>query len=220
MITLLIVSDIRLYRDGIARMLSGVPGLRVLGTARSAAEAESLARTLAPDVVLLDMNTPGSLDIVRSLLQESAALKVVALGVPEVESDVLACAEAGVSGYVPREGTPEDLTGTIEGVSRGEFRCSPRIAASLMRRVASLAAAVPPDAQLGRLTPRELDVARLLDQGLTNKEIATRLGIQPATAKNHVHNILGKLEVRRRTTAAAAVRGRLPRGREPRLTRT
>jgi DNA-binding NarL/FixJ family response regulator len=95
------------------------------------------------------------------------------------------------------------LVATLESATRGEALFSPRMAASLLRRVAALAATQPsPSAQV-RLTPRERDIMRLLDEGLSNKEIAQRLGIEVATVKNHVHNILEKLQVHRRGEAAA-----------------
>ncbi len=135
----------------------------------------------------------------------------MALAVSEVESDVLAWAEAGVVGYVPREASLEDLVSTIEAVVRGELRCSPRIAATLFRRVTKLSANRRHTPQGIHLTPRELEILDLIDHGLSNKQIAGKLGIEVATVKNHVHNILEKLQVNRRGEAAARMRSRLPK---------
>jgi two-component system, NarL family, nitrate/nitrite response regulator NarL len=142
-----------------------------------------------------------SISTVRTLAAQVPQVRVVALGVPETDGHVLACIEAGVAGYVPRDGSLETLVATLMGVDRGEVLCSPRIIGSLFRRVAELAA--QPQPPLERLTVRELEILELIDQGLTNKEIARRLCIELSTVKNHVHNILEKLQVRRRADAAA-----------------
>jgi len=107
---------------------------------------------------------------------------------------------------VPRDGTLADLRAVIESVARGEVVCSPRIAASLLRRIADLAAEREPPPPELRLTSREIEIVELIDQGLSNKEIAQRLSIALPTVKNHVHSILDKLHVHRRAEAAARLR--------------
>jgi DNA-binding NarL/FixJ family response regulator len=109
---------------------------------------------------------------------------------------------------VLRDGTVDDLVATIESASRGELRCSAKIAAALLRRVADLATERDISKTNARLTRREQENACLVEEGLSNKEIAARLFIEVATVKNHVHNILEKLQVRTRGEAAAAVRRR------------
>ena len=136
---------------------------------------------------------------------------MVALGVADADDHVLGCAEAGVAGYVPRDASLDDLVAVIESAFRGEAICSPRIAGSLLRRIATLAAGQNGTMPLAHLTGREREIVRLIDRGLSNKEIARDLGIEVATVKNHVHNILEKLQVRRRGEAAARMRGILPR---------
>src|SRR5439155_827652 len=106
-----------------------------------------------------------------------------------------------------REASIDDLVTVIESVARGEAICSPRVAAGLLRRVAALAAGHGGDLPRAQLTNREREIVRLIDNGLSNKEIARALGIEVATVKNHVHNILEKLQVHRRGEAAARVRG-------------
>jgi two-component system, NarL family, nitrate/nitrite response regulator NarL len=119
-----------------------------------------------------------------------------------VESEVLACAAAGVDGYVPLNATAEDLVAALRGVMRQELVCSPKVAASLYNCVGLLrsVSAEP-------LTIREIEVIDLMNAGLSNKEIARRLGIEASTAKNHVQSILSKLNVHRRGQAAAKLRG-------------
>jgi DNA-binding NarL/FixJ family response regulator len=210
-ISILIVGDIRLYRDGLARLLDRHEQIDVVGTAESQQVAIQLIQALHPRVVLLDIAMPGGLGAVKNIAAAAPDAKIVALAVPESSREVVACAEAGVAGYVPRDGSLNDLVSTLQSVDEGELRCSPRIAAGLLRRVAQLAAESGTGIEGVRLTPRELEIVGLVDQGMTNKDIARHLGIEVATAKNHVHNILEKLHVHHRGEAAARLRDHLPR---------
>ena len=133
------------------------------------------------------------------------------LAVLETEDDVVTCAEAGIAAYVPYEASIADLLATLARVRAGELACPPRIAAGLFRRLAVRAIEQNVAAVSAGLTQREEEILALIDQGLSNQEIAGRLEIEVSTVKNHVHHILGKLAVRRRGEAAARVRGRLPR---------
>lgn len=202
----LVASDIRLYREGLMERLGRVPSLQVVGSATDLASTVDAARELAPDIVLLDLAMPSGLTAVREL-RDAASAKVVVLGVREAESDVVECAEAGVAGYVTRDASLRELVEVVESVARGEMVCSPRIAALLLHRVAEAAGSRDSGDHARRLSQRELEVAALIDEGLSNKEIAGRLSIELATVKNHVHNILDKLEVHSRTDAAAQLRG-------------
>jgi two-component system nitrate/nitrite response regulator NarL len=204
-----VVAGVRLYREALTRCLAA--DYDVLGTAPHGGEAVRRIAERRPAVVLVDMAVPESALTVRAIIALDRAPKVVALGVPETEPHVLACAEAGISGYVSREASLGDLAHGIESVARGEALCSPRIAASLLRRVAILAGERP-TGQRVRLTTREHQIVDLIDQGLSNKEIARRLCIEVATVKNHVHNILEKLQVHSRSEAASRVRLDIPWG--------
>ena len=206
MTRVLVVGEIRLYRDGLADMLRAEPAIEVVATAAGADEAVRAMRELAPDVVLLDMAIPDNMWLVRALVEAVPGTRVVALAVPEIEREVLACAEAGVAGYVTRDGSIEDVVAAVESAARGEVVVSPRMAATLFQRVATLALERSPVNIESRLTTRELEILDLIDQGLSNKEIARRLTIELSTVKNHVHNILDKLNVTRRAEAAARAR--------------
>ncbi len=203
MITVLIVSDIRLYREGLADVVAQHAGFQLAGTAADGDTALAAVRSRSPDMVLVDMAMAGSPGVIRAIRELTPDMNVVALSVADTEGDVCACAEAGVTGYVARDATLSDLMATLESAVRGEALCSPRMAGSLLRRLAELAKAQPVGASSTHLTPRELEIVRLLDDGLANKDIARRLGIEVATVKNHVHNILEKLQVHRRGEAAA-----------------
>jgi DNA-binding NarL/FixJ family response regulator len=207
MVRLLIVSDIRLYREGLARVLAADGRVEVIGATASVEEALATHAGWHPEVVLLDAGSAAALAAACAISESFPDTKVVALGVANAEGDVIACAEAGVAGYVLREGSVEDLVATVESAARGELRCSPRIAGALMQRLARLAGDRP-GLDGARLTRRELEIVRMIDDGLTNKEIAARLRIEVATVKNHVHNLIEKLGVRRRGEAAAKMRRR------------
>lgn len=202
MIRILIVAGIRLYREGLAQMLGRASELTVVGVKSGWRKEAAGVQELEPDVVLLDMTTSESYAVLRDVKQLAPGLPVVALGVAELESDVLTCVEAGVAGYVTREGSLKDLVVAIESAARGELQCSPQIAGSLLRRLAALAVDREPSPAQARLTSRECEIVRLIQQDLSNKEIAKRLGIEVGTVKNHVHNLLDKLNVHRRTEAA------------------
>ena len=208
MITVLIVSDIRLYREGLAEVVARQAGFQLAGTAADGDTALAAVRSRPLDMVLVDMAMAGSPGVIRAIRELTPDVNVVALSVADTEGDVCACAEAGVTGYVARDASLSDLLATLESAVRGEALCSPRMAGSLLRRLAELASAQPLGTSSTHLTPRELEILRLLDEGLANKDIARRLGIEVATVKNHVHNILEKLQVHRRGEAAAWVRQR------------
>jgi two-component system, NarL family, nitrate/nitrite response regulator NarL len=210
----LILAEVGVHREALARSLGRNRRCDVVAVAAGIEEAVAALEEAGPEVVLVDIPTPAGANAVRTLVAAAPEIKVVALGVPEDERNVIAFAEAGASGYVAREGSMDDLVAVVESAARGECLLPPDIAAKLFRRVATLAREPRLEPIQERLTARELDVLRLIEQGLSNKEIATALSIELATVKNHVHRILEKLNVRRRTAAAARARrlGVLGRG--------
>jgi DNA-binding NarL/FixJ family response regulator len=202
----LIVAHTRLFREGLADALRQVAEIEVVATARSVDEAAARVAETRPAIALVDTGSADGVATVRALARE---LPVVALAVPEHEAEIVALAEAGIAGYVTRDASLDDLVAAVTSVARGEALVSPRVAATLFRRVAALAAErrVTDEAGLPRLTRRERQIIDLIEAGLSNKEIAIRLQIQFATVKNHVHNILEKLQVAHRADAVARVRG-------------
>ena len=207
LIRTLILSDTRLYRDALAESLPARGPISVVGTAQNGAEAAERIEAERPDVVLLDMAMSRSRQLAEEILASHPDGKVIALGVVETDNQVVACAEAGMAGLVTRESSLDEVVDMVRSVARGETLCSPRMAAALLRRVRTLAQGHASAPIGGRLTRREVEILKLLERGLSNKEIARDLCIQPATVKNHVHHILEKLQVRRRGEAVARARG-------------
>jgi two-component system, NarL family, nitrate/nitrite response regulator NarL len=204
-VTVMIIAETRLYREALARVLMDDPRVSVVGTA-GRGDVLDQVQALKPEVALIDMGTLESVQVARAVKQASDDVSIVALAVPETEEHVLACAEAGVSAYVPRDGSLEQLPATIESVAHGEVRCSPRVTASLMRRIAVLAAQRGNGLEGVGLTTRELQIADLVARGFSNKEIAQALVIEVSTVKNHVHSVLKKMQVHRRAEVAVRLR--------------
>lgn len=201
----LVVTAIRLYRDGVADALRPLPDVESAVTAATGAAAVVSARTSECDVVLMDMALAESTRTVQALLAARPNLKVVALGVPEDGPEVVACAEAGISAYVAREATLEELGEVLRAALRGEATCSGRVVAGLLRHIALQARGRRDGDARAQLTPREREVLTLLESGMTNKQIARALDLQLSTVKNHVHNVLSKFGVAARSQVADVV---------------
>lgn len=202
-----IVSDVRLFREGLAWSLSQQSDVEFVGAAAPGTEVLDHLVSAAPAVVLLDFAMPRALDLPKAICRVLPTAKVIAFAVGEVEHELIACAEAGIVGFVTRDGSVDDLVKSIRSALRGEIICSARVTGLLFQRVAALSEASQQSPVKPQLTPREHEVAVLVNRGLSNKEIARTLRIGSATVKNHVHNILEKLHVSRRSEAAALLRG-------------
>jgi two-component system nitrate/nitrite response regulator NarL len=196
-----LVVDIGVYRDALARALEGLDFAVIRSTASGG----------EPDVALVDVTRARGLETLRELAERAPGVRLIAVAVRDFEPDVLACIEAGAVGYVLRDASLEDLADAVHRAVRDEPLASPHLIATLMRRVAALAANGD-RASFSQLTTRELEVVELIEKGLSNKEIAARLSIAVTTVKNHVHSILEKLKVQRRGEAASLVRSSSPNG--------
>ncbi len=197
-----LVSGVRLYREGVESALGRSGTIAMVGMASSFENAMDRVASLEPAVILVDMSTRDSLAGIRALAALAPRCKLVAFAVDELTSDIPSCAEAGIAGYVPCDASLHDLVTTIESVTREEAPCSPRVAAALFRHIARLASSIPaalPDSILSR---RERQILALIQNGLSNKEIAQTLTIEVTTVKNHVHSVLTKLHVSTRGQAA------------------
>jgi DNA-binding NarL/FixJ family response regulator len=200
-IRVLVASHIRLYREGLERVLAESPDFTLSGSVASAPEAVEQTLRLEPDIALLDMAMSGAFSAAKELARLGSRSKIVALGMPEDETQVLSCAQVGIAGYVTRDGSVEDVLVAMKAAARGEVHCSPKIAGSLFRRVAALSTGHSRRAASGVLTAREAQILKLLQAGLSNKMISRNLGIELPTVKNHVHSILVKLGIHRRAEA-------------------
>jgi DNA-binding NarL/FixJ family response regulator len=202
----LILSDTRFLREGL---------VEILGRNQAVTSADDLGEALemllaAPrDMVLLDAAFPDGLVAVRRIRELAPDVRIVALAVAETAENVIAWAEAGVTGYVPRTAALSDLLAMLQSIMLGEQACSAQVASGLLRRIAKPAGASierPNGLSSPALTEREAQIIQLIVQGLSNKEIARRLNIGLATTKSHVHNLLTKLKLERRGQAALWMR--------------
>lgn len=205
--TVLILVGVRLYREGLADALARDPRLDLVGAAADAGNALELTFKLRPDVVLVDLQLPDAAPFVRACTTGPPNAAVLALTRSDSEEELLAVAQAGITGYVTHDTSLTELAVALESAARGEMICSPRAAATLLRQLGALTRHAHAG-EGGGLTPRELQIVQLIDAGRSNKEIARELYIEIPTVKNHVHNILEKLGVRRRGEAAAKLRRR------------
>jgi DNA-binding NarL/FixJ family response regulator len=208
-VEIFVLVAVRLYRDGIVDAVGRDTRFRVVGSAAALDDARSQLTALgvAPDVALVDLGLAEGAGAARSLRDAWPEMSLVALGVREVDGDVVSLAEAGVAGLVSRDASLAELLDAVEAAARDEALCSPAVTAVLLRRVASLGGGSEPD-ERPALTRREREIVSLIGKGLSNKEIAGSLRIELPTVKNHVHHILEKLQVHRRTDAVAAARAR------------
>ena len=197
----------RHYREAVLRTLEGVPGLLALDLGDGNAESLEQFDRARPEALLADLSNQSLIAFIRQAHAAAPSTPIIALNRGETEPEILSLFECGLTGFVDHDARPSDAIGLA---LRGEFMCPPRIAGALVRRVNAAGESSKVPRVSPRLSPRERQIVRLLEQGLTNKEIGARLGIEAATVKNHVHNILRKLATHRRDDAASQMRSRGP----------
>jgi two-component system, NarL family, response regulator LiaR len=198
-ITILVVDDHSVVRQGLKMFLGLDPELEIIGEAENGAEAVKLAAELKPDVVLMDMLMPvmDGIEATKLIRRDMPDTEVIALTSVLEDAAVVGAIKAGAIGYLLKDTQSDELRRAIKAAAQGQVQLSPQAAARLMREVRTPEVATP-DA----LTGRENDVLKLLAQGKANKEIARDLIIGEKTVKTHVSNILLKLGVQSRTQAA------------------
>lgn len=200
----LLVSRQRLFRDCLANQLAGADGFVVAGRVEDVGQGIVEARSSGADVLVVDGS--GLDDVGYDLLAGlDGAPKAVVLGMRGVVSEVRRCADAGIDGFAYRDLPLNELVRTLGAVVRGERVCGPASARELFSRLSRLGRRERQGERLDALslTPRQMEVLRLIARGLGNEQIAERLGLSPHTIKNHVHNILDRLEARDRAEAVA-----------------
>jgi two-component system NarL family response regulator len=213
-IRVLIVDDHALFRRGLMLVLESEDGIEVVGEADDGEDAIAKAEQLAPDVVLMDVRMPriSGIEATRRLAEALPTTKIIMLTVSDEEEDLYEAIKAGATGYLLKEISIEEVADAVRAVTQGQTLISPSMASKLIAEFTNLAKRATDRQQVPvpRLTERELDVLRLVAQGITNREIAEQLFIAENTVKNHVRNILEKLHLHSRMEAVLyAVREKL-----------
>lgn len=210
MVNVLVVSDVRIYRDGLREILVRSGKISVGAVAADAKASLGRLAETPMDVVLLDCGVPNALTVAQTISSDFRHVKVVAFGLDDCKDDIVRYAEAGISGYVSKDGSSHDLVCAILGAHKGDLQCPAKVAAALLERLSELAREKRSRARWDNLTPRELQVAQLIGEGLTNSEIASLLKMKVTTTKTHVHHVLEKLGAQRRGQVVRHLRNSLP----------
>jgi DNA-binding NarL/FixJ family response regulator len=200
----LIVDDHDLFRTGLRNLLEE-QGVDIVGEAASGAEAVKSVRELAPDVVVMDLNMPGmgGVEATRHISSIAPLTRVVMLTISDQDSDVMDAILAGACGYLLKDSSIQDLIAGISSAARGESLISPHIAAKVLQRVRATSERPEiADTIRAELSDREIEVLKLIANGKDNAVIAAELHISPKTVKNHISNILMKLQIDNRIQAA------------------
>lgn len=201
-IRIAVIDDHPLFRSGVAVTLGAEPRYEVVAQGGSAAEAIRIAEQLLPDIMLIDITMPGcGLAAAQKISQTCPVVRVVVLTASESDEHVLAALEAGVRGYVLKGVSATELVRTLNAILVGETYVTPALAARLLQQVRKATVTQRPNDHAS-LTVREEEILAEVSQGLTNKEIANRLGISEKTVKHYMTNIMEKLQVRNRVEAA------------------
>jgi DNA-binding NarL/FixJ family response regulator len=203
----LIADDHPIFRKGMRALLASVPDIQVAGEAAAGDEAIVKAAELQPDVVLMDLQMPGTggVEATRQILFASPHIRVLVVTMFEDDYSVFTAMRAGARGYIVKGASPDEMLRAIRAVGSGEAIFSPAIAVRLIDFFSVPRPAVPPQT-FPELSAREREILDLVAQGASNAEIASRLVLSPKTVRNHVSNIFSKLQVADR--AHAIIRGR------------
>ncbi|MFI1465769.1 response regulator [Streptomyces wuyuanensis] len=199
-ISVLIVDDHPVVRDGLRGMFESAAGFSVLGEAADGVEGVALAERLDPDVVLMDLRMPGGggVEAIAELARRGSRTKVLVLTTYDTDADTLPAIEAGATGYLLKDAPREELFTAVRAAAEGRTVLSPAVASRLVHRVRNPAPRDEP------LSAREREVLVLVARGTSNREIAAELFVSEATVKTHLTHIYGKLAVRDRASAVAA----------------
>jgi DNA-binding NarL/FixJ family response regulator len=206
-IRVLIADDHPLYRDGMHGLLDSLPETEVVGEAASGEEAISLAESLQPDVILMDIKMPGinGLQAMREILHTSPHIRILIVSMLEDDDSVFAAMRAGACGYVPKGANQDEMLRAIRAVANGEAIFGPGIAQRLIGFFSASRPSVTPRI-FPELTDREAEVLELIAKGHTNHEISELLVLSLKTVRNHVSNIFSKLQVADRAQAVLRAR--------------
>ena len=203
-LSLLIVDDHEVVRQGLVALLGRRPGFRVVAEAGTVADAVEAARRFQPDLVIMDVRLPdgSGIEACREIRAERPETRVLILTSYPDEDAVLSAIVAGASGYLLKQVRARDLVAALEAVGRGESLLDPAVTGRVLERIRRIAMADQPD-ELSQLTAQEQKILLLVAEGKTNKEIAAEVFLSDKTVKNYVSSILAKLNLERRAQAAA-----------------
>jgi DNA-binding NarL/FixJ family response regulator len=204
-IRLLIAEDERLTRETLARLLALEEDIEIVGLAADGVEAARMAARLVPDVLLTDINMPNmnGIELTQKVKQEVPSVGVVILTIYHDDANVFEAIKAGATGYVLKDGSPDDTLAAVRAIHRGDSLLHPSIAARVLTEFNRLSARRAADDKVfSELTDREIEVLKEVATGKRNRQIAEELFISEKTVKNHISNILFKLQVNDRTEAA------------------
>ena len=202
-VRVLLADDQELVRGGFRMILDSRPDLEVVGEAADGAQAVTLVDRLTPDVVLMDVRMPvmDGLEATRQIVAAGGRTRVVVLTTYDVDDAVYAALRAGASGFLLKDARPAELVEAVRVVARGDALLAPSVTRRLLDRFAATLDPPRTTAPLAGLTPREIEILRLLAEALSNAEIADRLVLSEATVKTHVSAVLRKLGLRDRVQA-------------------
>ncbi|HKY54181.1 MAG TPA: response regulator transcription factor [Anaerolineales bacterium] len=209
LIHVLPIVEVRLIANIFADVLDAAPDIAVVGCCTNPEDALQMIQEQQVDVALVSVGLPdqSALEVIRAIIKVSPSTKVLVLGLSEEADDVLNYIEAGAAGYILKDNSLNDLVEVLRSTQRGEAQVSPKMAGIMIERLSSLARMFSTVetglTQNVRLTPREQEVLQCIGKGCTNQEIASLLLVEIGTVKNHVHNILEKLNVSNRNEAAS-----------------
>lgn len=203
-IKVIIADDHALLREGLVKILSIEPDIKVVGEAQDGAQAINLSRTLPVDIILMDINMPNvnGIEATKVIKSERPEIGIIALTIHDQDEYLFELIRCGVSGYVLKDVRPDELVKTIRGAARGQSFIPPSLTARVFREFNRLAEQRDQPHRNFGLTDRELDVLRQVARGMSNRDIASTLYISEKTVKNHLTNIFQKLGVNDRTQAA------------------
>ena len=213
-IRVLVVDDHALFRRGLQMVLEQEDDIEVVGEASDGAEAVERAADAVPDIVLMDVRMPkrGGIDACTAIKDAVPSAKIIMLTISDEEADLYDAIKAGASGYLLKEISIEEVAAAIRAVNEGQSLISPSMASKLLTEFASMIKRTDDRQQVPtpRLTDREMEVLKLVAKGLNNRDIAKQLFISENTVKNHIRNILEKLQLHSRMEAVVyAVREKL-----------
>lgn len=203
---ILLVDDHVMFREGVAGLLRSQPGIKVVGIAGTVSQAIDLVQTQKPDLILMDYILPDGtgLDAAQTIIDQQPDIKIVFLSVHEDDEHLFAALRGGAIGYLPKSISFQELLHFIRGVERGEAALTRGMVTRILKQFSNL----KPNhsTNLDKLTAREIEILRELSVGLTNKEIAKKLGISEKTVKAHMGNIFKKFDIDNRLDAVDLAR--------------